>query len=233
MSLKQYIVLSVLGCILCINTVLITREIYINFHRLTILSGLMPILGFHFIAFIISFIHWFLDTWTVSNDSLRIRTFNQAKTHHYYPHLVVEKDIFARNDDAIYGSIMFGTIYLICYSSLNVQIFMYSTMLSVLASLEIHRYAHMPVNQVPHVIRLLQRSGIILSRESHYRHHNGKFHQSYDLMSGIMNTIVDWIGIYPMLEKIITKLTGLQPRTYLSDPKQKEELKSYYKSHSE
>ena len=105
-------------------------------------------------------------------------------------------------------------------------------MLSTLISLEIHRYAHMKIQQIPYIVRLLQKTGIILSNESHARHHNGKFHQSYDLMSGIMNIVVDWIGIYPMLEKIITRLTGVRPRTYLSDPIQKKELRDYYKSHS-
>ena len=71
-----------------------------------------------------------------------------------------------------------------------------------------------------------------MSRKSHFKHHNGKFHKSYDLMSGIMNIVVDWIGIYPLLEKIITKLTGLQPRSYLSDPSEKKELHDYYKSHA-
>ena len=104
-------------------------------------------------------------------------------------------------------------------------------MLSSLVSLEIHRYAHMNPKKVPYLIRQLQKSGIILSKESHFRHHNGEFHQSYDLMSGIMNDIVDWIGIYPALEKVVTGLTGWQPRTYLNSEEERKELHEYHKSH--
>ena len=83
------------------------------------------------------------------------------------------------------------------------------------------------------MIRLLQRSGIILSMESHYKHHNGKFHQSYDLMSGWMNVLIDGIWLYPTLEKLITYTTGQEPRSYLNDPYQKQELTSYYKRHTQ
>ncbi len=233
-TVKAYFIMGILICTMLTNTISILYDVYNNFHHLNMIAAVMPIVGFHSIAFMVSFVHWFLDTWTVKATTLRNRTFNQAKTHHYYPHLVVKKDFFSRNDDAIYGSLCIGLLYIIIkmYCAMNVKILVYSMMLSTFVSLEIHRYAHMKINEVPYVIRLIQKTGIILSRESHFRHHNGKFHQSYDLMSGIMNDIVDWIGVYPLLEKIVTGLTGMQPRTYLTDPKQKQELRDYYKSHS-
>lgn len=194
---------------------------------------LIPFGAFFTIAFVINFLHWFLDTWTTSDKKLRIRFFNQAKTHHFYPFLVVKKDFLYRNDDAIYGSIFFSSLFVVLHRhlSFNVRYYVHCLSLATIISLEIHRYAHMPIKQVPYWIRQLQRSGFILSWESHHEHHNGEFCQSYDLMSDWMNIVVNTSGLYPALEALITRFTGQQPRTYLTDPKQKEELISYYKEH--
>ncbi len=231
MLFKQYMILSLLGCIIVINTLHILNKLYKE--KLNMTFFFMPIIAFHTIAFIVSFLHWTFDTWTVKNDDLRTRTFNQAKTHHYHSTLVVKKKLFDRNDDSIYGALFFGLIYIISnpYCSINYNILIYSLMISSLVSLEIHRYAHMNPKKVPYFIRLLQKSEIILSKESHFNHHNGEFRQSYDLMSGIMNIIVNWIGIYPALEKVVTKITGAQPRTYLINSEERQELHDYYKSH--
>ena len=106
MGLLSNVVVSLLVLsLLVVNSILLWRK-FAEFTYFDILAS--PFLGFHFTAFIVSFLHWFFDTWTVKNDSLRLRTFNQAKTHHYYPDLVVKKDFFSRNDDAFYGAIIFG-----------------------------------------------------------------------------------------------------------------------------
>ena len=111
---KHYVIVGMLVCIICTNTISVLCDMHINSDHLNLFSMMMPIVGFHIIAFIISFTHWVFDTWTVKHNGLRTRTFNQAKTHHYYPHLVVKKDFFSRNDDAIYGSLFFGSMYMIC-----------------------------------------------------------------------------------------------------------------------
>lgn len=233
MITRNILILSALFLVICANTILLTRKILSNLSNLNINSILMPIAGFHTVAFIVSFLHWTFDTWTVKDVKLRNRTFNQAKTHHYYPTLVVKKDFFARNDDAIYSSFFFCILFMLTYNYvlMNTNIYIYSLILSASVSLEIHRYAHINPKKVPYLIRQLQKTGIILSKESHSKHHNGEFYQSYDLMSGIMNNIVDYIGIYPILEKFVTRLSGLKPRTYLNDEVEREELHEYHRNH--
>jgi hypothetical protein len=195
----------------------------------TVLAGFM---GFFIISSVVSFIHWFLDTWTTGNTSMRKRLFNQAKTHHYHPQLVVDKGVFARNDDAIYGSAIMCVVLPLLDLTPNGLVLGYSMALSGLFSLEIHRYAHLNVADVPTPIRLLQRSGLLLSKESHLRHHGTKVHNcSYNLMCGWMNVLEDATGIYPALERLVTWATGLQPRTYLADKEQKDELDAYYMGH--
>ena len=49
-------------------------------------------------------------------------------------------------------------------------------------------------------------------------------------MSGLMNQIEDFIGIYPFMEAVITRYTGVVPRSYLTDPLQRKELDDYHAS---
>ena len=234
---KETLFITVLCGLLYSNTQSVVNLFYNKFEQTNTFTLVIPLLAFHTVAFIVSFIHWFLDTWTTNNDTVRKRLFNQAKTHHYYPGLVVKKGVFARNDDAIYGSIMFGIVFVLLNRyfafSLNSMLYIHCLGLSSLVSLEIHRYAHMPIVEVPEWIRGLQRTGIILSKESHYQHHNGQFNGSYDLMSGWMNNIVNASGLYPILERLVTRFVGLEPRTYLTDQTQKKELTTYYKGHND
>lgn len=224
--MHQVFIVSILALLLLNNTYIALQQDH------SIIISMF--IGFHITSTIVSFIHWFLDTWTTQNSSARIRLFNQAKTHHYHPTLVIMKDLFARNDDAIYGSILFGLILYHGHnymSSYGIMLW-YSMSISVLFSLEIHRYAHMNISEVPYILRLIQMSGLLLSRESHHRHHNGNFNRSYNLMSGLMNRVEDFTGVYPFMESVIRRYTGALPRSYLTDPLQRKELDDYYASHS-
>jgi Lipid desaturase domain len=232
MNLFQSFILTSTMLVFIIDTCILLYNIKSGI--LSAYAFLMPILGFHSVALIINFIHWGLDTWTSKDNKIRKRFFNQAKSHHYYPHLVVKKEYFSRNDDVIYGSLIFGSIFFLFRNlwSLNVQIYFHSLIWSTFVSLEIHRHAHMKIEDVPSIIRFLQKSDIILSRESHYRHHNGQFNCSYDLMSGYMNKLIDFLSVYPALEYFVENYFGVQPRTYLKDEDQKREFKEYYELHA-
>ena len=193
---------------------------------------LISVAAFHIIAFLISFLHWFLDTYTTQLDQIRKRTFNQAKMHHYNPQIVIAKDFFSRNDDALYGATVMGIATIICsiyFAANDSKVwFLYSLMMSTFVSLEIHRYAHMKIHKIPYIIRGLQKTRLILNPEGHKTHHM-TLNQSYDLMSTYMNDFLDFIKIFPTLEWIIEKMFGIKPRTYLNNSAEEMELKDQIK----
>ena len=64
---------SLITCVLCAllynNTAVVLSLVsFANWFTIII-----PILAFHTIAFIVNFIHWFLDTWTTDNETMRKR----------------------------------------------------------------------------------------------------------------------------------------------------------------
>jgi len=58
---------------------------------------------------------------------------------------------------------------------------------------QIHRWAHEPARLVPLPVRLLQRSGIILSAPHHQRHHTAPFNDCYCITTGWSEPLLRWV----------------------------------------
>ena len=93
----------------------------------------------------------------------------------------------------------------ICHWVIN-----FGSVLTLLTN-EIHKWAH--VHSKPHpMVRFLQNAGLILSHEHHHRHHQNKFDQSYCLINGWMDPVLEKLDFWRRSEYLITKLTGAVPR---------------------
>jgi ubiquitin-conjugating enzyme E2 variant len=79
-----------------------------------------------------------------------------------------------------------------------------SLALAVLATNQFHLWAH--VDSPPAPARWLQRSGLILSRERHALHHQGRFAQSFCMTTGWLNPLLDRIDFFGRLEAQIRRL---------------------------
>lgn len=84
-----------------------------------------------------------------------------------------------------------------------------------------HRWAHLPRHRVGSVIRILQRTGILISANQHNRHHfvRGKVVAKEDsklcfcTMSGWLNPILDTIGFFKFLSFLATCLANLSRKS--------------------
>jgi ubiquitin-conjugating enzyme E2 variant len=61
-------------------------------------------------------------------------------------------------------------------------------------------------------VRWLQRRGLILSRETHSRHHTRPHTRNYCITNGWCNAALARLDLFARLERAITRLTGAQPR---------------------
>jgi hypothetical protein len=82
----------------------------------------------------------------------------------------------------------------------------------------IHRLAHTPPDKLPRIILWLQRSGLLLSKKHHDAHHYGPDGQllSREQTSGIycamtnwLNPILDYLGLFNGLERLIKIVLSL------------------------
>jgi ubiquitin-conjugating enzyme E2 variant len=76
---------------------------------------------------------------------------------------------------------------------------------------QVHQWAHMP--SPPAIVGWLQRHGAILSREAHSDHHRAPYVANYCVATGWCNRFLTSIDFFPTCERLVARLTGLQPRS--------------------
>ncbi len=79
---------------------------------------------------------------------------------------------------------------------------------------QFHRWAHSP--SPPRVARWLHATGIILTPTRHARHHGGDHDEAYCVTSGLLNPVLDRLGIFARLERIFS--ASSQPSEAVARP---------------
>lgn len=77
---------------------------------------------------------------------------------------------------------------------------------------QLHKYTHIPQQQVPWFIRILQKAHILQSARHHTKHHMGEKNTAYCVVTPYVNPILDKILFWRMLEKITVPIFGAPRR---------------------
>ncbi len=75
---------------------------------------------------------------------------------------------------------------------------------------QVHQWAHM--RRPPAIIGWLQAHGVLLSHPEHALHHAPPYLTNYCIALGWANGVLVRINAFPRLERLITRVTGVQPR---------------------
>ncbi|MFA5936058.1 MAG: fatty acid desaturase family protein [Patescibacteria group bacterium] len=175
-------------------------------------------LGYIAADFVSGFVHWMGDTWGSASTpivgKLFIRTFRE---HHVDQTAITRHDPIETNGSNCFASailitplvlFLIGrpmTMALFLFSS-----FVWSTALGLFATNQFHKWAHR--KHQPAFVRALQRAGLILSPEHHAIHHASPYDRYYCITVGWMNPILARVDFFPRLERIISRLSGVEPR---------------------
>ncbi len=160
-------------------------------------------------------IHWFADTW--GHETMPIlgrRLLRPFRVHHLNPDDFLRRDFIDCNGDVallqvpILALAFFlmervawgGALGTFCLGLCGVGMF----------TNQFHQWAHQR-SPAP-IIRWLQRRGVVLSRAQHRLHHRQPHQQAYCITTGWCNTPLERIRFFPRLERLVTRLTGRQPR---------------------
>eukprot|EP01041_Mallomonas_annulata_P003201 gene3201-6321_t len=149
--------------------------------------------------------HWSVDNYGNINTPIFGAVCAAFQGHHDSPWTITFRS-FANN------------VYKICYPSIAVLTILAISPLSPLPlvfftlfinwwvlSQEFHKYSHMKNPPLP--IRLLQQSGIILSRKEHGLHHTSPFEEHYCILTGVCNKFLDDSKFFRHLERIVYRIT--------------------------
>jgi ubiquitin-conjugating enzyme E2 variant len=175
------------------------------------------LLGYLSADFISGFVHWFCDTWGTVEwpivGKAFIRTFRE---HHVDPLAITRHDFVETNGSNCSVSLvvlvpaMFLRIEPGASGALFTAAFVASLVFAVFLTSQCHKWSHQA--QPPRVVAWLQRARLILHPDHHAVHHAAPFNRYYCITAGWLNAPLTFIGFFPLLERMITALTGALPR---------------------
>jgi TMEM189-like protein len=181
---------------------------------------LLAVLAGLYVADLVSgLLHWAFDTWFHENIGFVRRMVLQVREHHIYPNRIF--DIHFTHDA---GTLSWIALLLIGpvlawsvlaagpQSPFSAYAIVASSVFSVVLvfMLETHKCGHRPRN--PLVVRLLQRSGLLLSVPHHIRHHSGNHDVNYCIVNGWADRTLGRLGLFRGLEWLVARLAGAVPQ---------------------
>jgi plasmanylethanolamine desaturase len=83
---------------------------------------------------------------------------------------------------------------------------------------QIHKWNHMRRSSVPLPIRVLQRLHLLQSSRHHLQHHRGTKDSHYCVITEMLNPLLDRLGFWRKLEKLLVPVLGLPRSQLVTDP---------------
>ena len=81
---------------------------------------------------------------------------------------------------------------------------------------EIHKWAHQSRRKNGRLVSWLQDLGVLQSADHHAAHHRGEKSTHYCVVTNYLNPLLEWVGLWPSLERLILLVCRVQRRVDLS-----------------
>lgn len=165
--------------------------------------------------FVSGLVHWTADTWGSETMPILGRRFVRPfRVHHVNPNDFLRRNFLDTNGDvaaivagflaagfllpldALWGRAAAAALIAFCVVGLPTN--------------QVHQWAHM--SRPPRPVRWLQGRHVILRRPDHLRHHRAPYAAHYCIATGWLNRPLEAAGFFRGLERLVTRLTGLEPR---------------------
>lgn len=176
---------------------------------------LLVVMGIIAADFLSGLVHWGADTW--GRDDLKLvgpSILVPFRVHHVNPDDFLRRRFLDAN-----GHVAFATLpALVALLAVPAETLWGGPLLVFGSAMcgagamtnQIHQWAHMPSPPAP--IRVLQNCRVLLGRGAHARHHASPYDRDYCITTGWCNGLLDGIGFFPWMERIVERVTGLRPR---------------------
>lgn len=162
-------------------------------------------------------VHWAADNWGDPKWPILGPGFIQPfRNHHVDPTDISRHDFVELNGNNCIVSL--PVFFLGGWASdvmepetgLFTSVFAVGVALWVFGTNQFHAWAHSV--SPPRLVRLLQRTGIILSPKHHDVHHVAPHAENYCITNGWMNRPLSWLKLFPIIEWVISRVSGIRPQ---------------------
>ena len=160
-------------------------------------------------------VHWTADTWFSETMPVLGRRFLRPfRVHHVNPDDFLKRDFVDCNGDVAMLNIPFLSLALLIPDTAiggAVSLALMTFSVVSLPTNQVHQWSHMP--SPPALVSWLQRRGVILSSDAHGSHHRAPYVANYCIATGWCNRGLTAIDFFPTCERLVSRITGLQPRS--------------------
>jgi hypothetical protein len=150
--------------------------------------------------------HWFEDSYLPWTDQRgMIGEISRAnELHHVYPYAITASSWWENCVVPIQLSLFVGAFVWLMFPgwARNNSAFFVTMLATASVSNLIHRFSHERDCRRPGVVTMLQRAGILCSRQQHSVHHKIP-REKYSVILGFTNAVYDGIGIWKLFEKVL------------------------------
>lgn len=174
-----------------------------------IFCGLL-VLGYLTADFISGFVHFLGDNF--GNEKTPF--FGPAyilpfRIHHVNPTDITKHGFFATNGNNSLVSLPPLTLFYLVLPTQNIFAYfflsyVFAVLLGIFATNQFHKWAHFEQVKSP-VIRWLQKSRLILSRDHHQIHHTSPYDRYYCITVGWLNRPLEKVGLFEKILKLAKK----------------------------
>jgi len=161
--------------------------------------------------------HWAADTWGDADTPFLGHHFIQPfREHHVDQMAITRHDFVETNGNNCLVSLPVLLLALLIPIGVQDKLGLFAVSFTlfvalwIMATNQIHQWAHSETP--PWFILLAQRLGVILRPEHHALHHSMPYAVNYCITTGWLNGLLTRTRFFPVLERIITRLTGALPR---------------------
>jgi hypothetical protein len=162
-------------------------------------------------------LHWAFDTWFDEDNAFLRRMVLQVREHHVYPNRIFRIS-FLHDAGTLSWIALILTGPPILWAMVTGAGLIASCMLLAIVIFDVllvtmlafHKCGHRA--RQPRWIRLLQRSGLLLSVHHHSQHHQGNHDYNYCLINGWADRTLGRLGLFRGLERLIARWSGAQPQ---------------------
>ena len=188
------------------------------------------LLGLVFGDFVTGLVHWAADTYGEEGTPVIGRSLVRPfRVHHVRPQEICEHGVVETVGNTCILAAPLLALFIVAAAYARTSAALAFALFTAVATVgltvatnQFHKWAHQ--EEVPRLVRLLQRAGIILSPEHHRTHHAAPFESSYAITNGWLNPLLNRTRFFRRLEAALRSL-GVEPSGERGTPGGREGLR--------
>lgn len=175
-------------------------------------TTLFLVLALEFADFGSGVYHWAMDNYGNAETPIFGPQIEAFQGHHEKPWTITHRDFSNNCERTCLATLPFILAFDLLPCSPYLLVFGVVASGFIAVSQELHKWSHTMRSQCHPLVNRLQDLGLFVARRTHLSHHRVPFGDNYCIVSGHMNPVLDGLGFFRALERVVERLSGVRPR---------------------